>query len=244
MDLDERIESVMREPNPIVATEQEEKVRRNLLIGNVVTFCFVYLKLMPSNEFSILGLKFDHLTPSNIYVILLIYVCYELIYYLWLTTNKFMYWRVRLTGINVQTVRGSQAGVSFSNENSPLDHTGSNENSNFYVWLLESKTPFFSRINAWESSWKSIEKFSFDNTELGPDERTKILDSLKTIEQHTKHLTDTVNNIRISASMRRFDSWFKMLIRSQSWRWIIMDCLFPLVSGFVAVGLLLAKMFI
>ncbi|EJP3280912.1 hypothetical protein O1B84_003340 [Vibrio cholerae] len=108
MDQQERIEQIMKEPHPLEASDHEEKIRRNLLLASAVSFCFTYLKLMPAKDTSFMGLKFENLTPETIYVLLLAFVVYELIQYSWLVTNKFMYWRVRLTGINTQVIRGNK----------------------------------------------------------------------------------------------------------------------------------------
>lgn len=38
--------------------------------------------------------------------------------------------------------------------------------------------------------------------------------------------------------MHRFDNWYHNLVRSQSWRWVILDVLIPVVLSVSAIGLI------
>ncbi|EKF9792743.1 hypothetical protein O1D11_003459 [Vibrio cholerae] len=240
MDQQERIEQIMKEPHPLEASDHEEKIRRNLLLASAVSFCFTYLKLMPAKDTSFMGLKFENLTPETIYVLLLAFVVYELIQYSWLVTNKFMYWRVRLTGINTQVIRGNKGG-RLASENDPYDYSGKPENSNFYTWMLESKGKIVRRKDALDSAWVDVEAYAFSSKELTSTERKDLLNKLNEIQTHTSLLDKSISNIRISASMTRFDNWFSMLVRSQSIRWVVLDFLLPISFSLLAITLLIPK---
>lgn len=135
----EQVEQLMQEPMPIAVTDYEERIRRNLLIASAISVCFTYFKLIPAKDSTLLGgFKFENLTPDTIYFLLLLFVLYEFVHYLWLVANKLMYWRIRLTGTNPGEVRDNQGAMSDSH-NDPYDYKGKQENSNFYIWLIENK---------------------------------------------------------------------------------------------------------
>lgn len=240
MEHEERIEQIMKEPLPIEASDHEEKIRRNLLLASAISFCFTYLKLMPAKDTSFMGLKFENLTPETIYVLLLAFVGFELFQYTWLVSNRFIYWRVRLTGINTQVTRGNRGGM-FASENDPYDYSGKPENSNFYTWMLENKRDVVSRKDALDSAWSKVESYTFNSKNLTTTERKDILNKLNEIQTQTSLLEKNITNIRISASMKRFDNWFSMLVRSQSIRWLLLDFLLPVSFGLLAIVLLIPK---
>lgn len=243
MEKKEQIEEIMKEPLAIESNDYEEKIRRNLLLASAVSFCFTYLKLMPAKDTPFMGLKFENLTPDTIYLLLLIFVGYELIQYAWLVSNKFIYWRVRLTGTNTQVLRGNRGGT-FATEDDPSDYTGKPENSNFYTWVLENKRDTDIRSKEIDASWVKIESYVSESEALTPENRNELLVKLNEIDAHTNSLNTTVNNIRISASMNRFDNWFKMLVRSQSIRWFLLDFLLPIIFGLVAIVFLIHKIYV
>lgn len=232
------IEKIMKEPACIESTDYEEKIRRNLLFASAISFCFTYLKLMPAKDSPFMGLKFENLTPETIYLLLFIFVIYQLLQYSWIVSNKFLYWRVRLTGINKEISRGSRGGF-FAEEIVFDDYTGKPENSNFYTWMLENKSDIQDKKNSMNKAWLELESYAYNSSEL---ERRDILKTLNDILNKTHQLDVRINNLRISASMKRFDSWFEMLIKSQSIRWLVFDFVIPISVGLIAVILLIQKL--
>ncbi|XNT04642.1 hypothetical protein AB6D20_025985 [Vibrio splendidus] len=233
----------MKEPLGIESSDYEEKIRRNLLLASAISFCFTYLKLTPAKDTLFMGLKFENLTSETIYLLLLVFVGYELVQYTWLVMNKFLYWRVRLTGTSTQVLRGNRGG-SFATENDPSDYTGKPENSNFYTWVLENKRDTDHRSKAIEDAWVKVESYVFQSEALAPKDRNELLSKLNEIYSHTNLLNTSINNIRVSASMSRFDNWFNMLVRSQSIRWVLLDFLLPIVFGLIAIIFLIQKVFL
>jgi hypothetical protein len=50
---------------------------------------------------------------------------------------------------------------------------------------------------------------------------------------------ETLTDMRIPVSLKRFDSWFGLFLRNQNMRWLVFDeALLPTVVGIVAMGLL------
>jgi len=48
----------------------------------------------------------------------------------------------------------------------------------------------------------------------------------------------TISDQRIPVSLKRFDNWFQLFLRSQNLRWLIIEFLFPIVLGLSAQYLL------
>ena len=239
----ERIEKVMREPLPIESTDQEERIRRNLLIGTSIAFVLICLNLELSEQSEFLGLKFTNLNQSTLYYPLLAFITYEWLNYGWIVLNKFGYWRVRLTGITTQEYRGSSG--FFGDDNPPTDHFGSKENSNFYTWMLERQPSFKQQLESIQMQLSQVSDWvdKYGNTEPNKKDAGIISERLNNVANAINRSTQTIDGIRVSGSMLRFDDWYDCMVRSQSWRWLIVDAIFPLISGFISIALILYKLF-
>ncbi|GHZ08329.1 hypothetical protein [Vibrio cholerae] len=237
----EAIEKLMGDPTPLEVTDYEEKIRRNLLFASMIVFGLTYLKLIPNSDSKFFGLSFDNLTPESIYIVLIVIVSYELVHYIWLVVNKISYWKIRLTGTTPGVTRGN-AGMRFGNEFDPYDHAGNQENSNFYVWMLEQKNTVNPLLNNYSETWAKLEKLAFETESLESSHSQELLNKLNEISSVQTRLEKHLTNIRMDASMQRFDSSFAMMIRSQSLRWIILDFILPIVSGLAAIGFLLYRL--
>ncbi|ELU4011386.1 hypothetical protein QPB16_004319 [Vibrio vulnificus] len=237
----EAIEKLMGDPTPLEVTDYEEKIRRNLLFASMVVFGLTYLKLIPSSDSKFFGLSFDNLTPESIYIVLLVIVSYELTHYIWLVVNKISYWKVRLTGTNPGVTRGN-TGMRFGDEFDSYDHAGNQENSNFYVWMLEQNRTLNPILNNYSETWAKLESMAFDNESLDSSRSQEVLTKLNEISALQTRLEKHLTNIRIDASMQRFDSNYSMMVRSQSLRWVMLDLILPVLSGVGAIVLLLSSL--
>ncbi|HDI3211702.1 TPA: hypothetical protein PMB29_003499 [Vibrio cholerae] len=228
----EQVESVMKEPMAIEPTDYEEKIRRNLIVSSSITLVMIKLGLMPTADSRFLGgMKFDNLTPDTIYTILIVIVAYELLHYSWLLVNKFSYWRVRLTGTKHIEFRGNRGSVGSSFE--ALDFTGKSENSNLYVWMLENNSATNSVVEQLNKHWLEVEGLC-QGLKSDSSDQSKLdglLKKLNEIDSSSKSLERHLTNIRISASLHRFDNWYHFLVRSQSVRWLLLDVLLPVSIG-------------
>ena len=243
------IESVMREPKGIEITDYEERIRRNVLFSSLLALAFTWLGLSINKDSTFFGgLHFDNITPKAVYWILLSIISYELIHYFWVQFNNFSHWKIRLTGMTIPEVRGDGGPGRMGGMNAPEDYSGKDENSNFYNWMFENRSD---RTTAMTNLLKRSSEFqelvdSLKQAHSGDANLSKMLSELdnksKTIEQSTSNLTKAVENIRVNGSMLRFDQWYKILIRSQNARWIILDMLLPVVLSLTAIISLICKL--
>ncbi|OCH31081.1 hypothetical protein A6E13_18440 [Aliivibrio fischeri] len=237
----DEIEKLMGEPAPLEVSDYEEKIRRNLLFASMIVFALTFLELIPNSESKFFGLSFDNLTPESIYIVLLIIVSYELVHYIWLVANKISYWRVRLTGTNPGVSRGS-SGMTFGNEFDSYDHIGEQKHSNFYVWMLEYKKTINPIIENYDEKWKNLENIVFESDSINDSHSKDLLNKLNEIYSLQERLEKHLTNIRIDASMCRFDSWYSLMIRSQSLRWLVLDLILPILSGLGAMFFLIYRL--
>ncbi|MEZ9523409.1 hypothetical protein [Enterovibrio norvegicus] len=235
------IEKIMREPKGLELSDKEEKIRRNLLLASTTMILFNILGLEVTDGSRFLGgLQFNNLTTNHIYIVFSIIITYKLAHYTWLVINQFLYWRVRLTGIESIPIRGGSG--TFSSFNSPSDKTGKEENSNFYVWMLEQQEEFTDRVKKEYSILDEIKKTYESSNSI--DGKSNILDFCKKVQHLKNEISNqqhTIENIRISSSMCRFDLWYENLIKSQSRKWVILDVILPLTVGFSSLILLLSE---
>ncbi|QNF15902.1 hypothetical protein FT669_00330 [Aeromonas jandaei] len=242
MDKEKLIELIMKEPSPLEATEYEEKIRRNLLISSMIAIMSLFFGITPTEQVEIWGLKFQNVTMNSIYVVLLTIIIYELGHYCWIVFNKFAYWRVRLTGSKLGTYRGSSGG--FSGDDPQEDTVGDEINSTFYNWMIERTHGYHALIDLISNQKAELDILSRKvlEEESNPEVISKIELKVNALNDSVERLSKYLDSIRISESMKRFDKWFDMVIKSQSRRWLILDCIFPISVGFFACIYLLNKM--
>lgn len=241
-----RIEKIMKEPSPLEITEYEERIRRNLLVFSALAILSLFLKISPSDKAQVWGVGFENLTTSSIYIVLSFVIFYELSHYLWIIWNKFSYWRARLTGCKLEESRGDGSGVFGSSAPDLADYNGSERNSTVYNWLLENRDKYHAAMGNIESTQANlnllVEKVNDEG--LKKEEVSRLVDEVIKLKAATGTLVDYLNNERLNESLRRFDNWFDMLIKSQSWRWVILDFITPLLLGMVALCMLLLEIVI
>lgn len=242
----DEIENLMKQPKAIEISEYEERIRRNLIFSSFLAISFAWFDLkVDENSTFFGGLKFANLQPNHIYIGILAVIIYEFTHYFWIQMNHFAYWRVRLTGTSVEEVRGNGGGARFGNANgSPLDYTGTDENSNFYTWMLENKRLRNQMAEGMLVNSKAIDECVNTLKEQHYPEASstdlyrKLSESCDKLVQGIKNLESQLESIRTDASMLRFDEWYSILIRSQNIRWLLLDISLPFFMGLFALILL------
>ncbi len=58
------------------------------------------------------------------------------------------------------------------------------------------------------------------------------------LRSKVKEVNKTLDANRVPASLERFDSWFKVFLKSQNIRWLLIEFLLPISLGIWAVYLL------
>lgn len=240
-----RIERIMKEPSPLEATEYEERIRRNLLVFSALAIISLFLKISPSDKAQVWGVGFENLTTKSIYIVLSFVIFYEFSHYLWLIWNKFSFWRVRLTGCKLEVVRGNGPSPFGSSAPDLADHIGIEGNSTLYNWLLENRGKYHAAMGSFESTQASLNLLvdKVKGEDLKNETMSSLIEEVAKLKSATETLINYLNNERLNESLRRFDNWFDMLVRSQSWRWVILDFITPLLAGIIALCMLLLEIY-
>lgn len=233
-----QIEQIMRDPMALEPTEYEERIRRNLLIISCLSVMVWWFGATPSGHLEIWGLSFEHLDVRALAIVALSITGYQLLHYGWVIWNKFSYWRVRLTGVRLPLSRGSQAGFS-SSSLELADYSGDERNSNLYVWMIEQTPRFNALLDSLNVQHESLQALINKASDSNSSANIGLNEKIGSIEKTTIQLISELNSVRVSESLKRFDSWFHMMVLSQSIRWFALDLFFPLVIGVTAVVALL-----
>lgn len=244
----ESIETLMKEPKGVEITDYEERIRRNLLFTSFLALIFTWFNLQVSGDSKFFGgISFTNLKPEMIYFLLLLLVSYEFIHYFWHIHNNLMHWRVRLTGTSHPEIRGDGGSGVMGMGNSPHDHLGKDENSNFYTWMFENKRDrtdaMTNMIETSESLKKVIDNFGNNQTSSHKQNINQLATQANELIRVTVELTKAVECIRVDSSLLRFDQYFRLLVSSQNRRWLILDVTLPFLLGVSAFCSLIASLF-
>lgn len=242
------VEKALGSPVAAEYPENALKVRRNLLASSLVSCVIVFGSISLDPTSSIFGFKFIGLTDNLIRIGLAVITIYFLIHFLWYAVDAFMEWRLRVTGTRLSFITTGR----FSSED--CDYPDDPKQSTLYSWWMDQASQIGNMkeiINSLENKWQDSE--SEIRTIIGSSSDGKnlniILNSLSELNKKVSELKSAVVNTektllsqRIPASLKRFDDWFRLFLKSQNLRWIIIDTLLPIVIGTAAVVVLLLKL--
>jgi hypothetical protein len=231
------------EPVFIEFSENAFKIRKNLMIASVISIVVVLADLQINSDSSILGLKFVRLSDEILTRGLIAVTLYLLLHFVWSSFDGFVEWRLRLTGTRV--VFQTAAFVSSSDGDYPTDP----RQSTLYNWWKYERRSFqdSSLLKKMESLSSKIVQFETrlkDPTQPLQDPHNT-LSNLQVLVSQLKDAVESaaknLNSDRIVVSLNRFDSWFKLFLRSQNLRWLVIEFLFPVLLGCYALLLLFVR---
>jgi hypothetical protein len=236
------VEEVLGAPINPELSEYAQKLRRNLLAFSAVyVFCWLTgVKLDPTSAF--FGIKLIGLNELQFSMGTMIINAYLLLHFGWYAWEAFFEWRVRLTGTRV----AFQTGSTFGSE--AADYPGDPRQSNLYFWWLGSHARLrrtMSAVEDFESRLKFIEKELLEQNEKAPTlDRSGLIrnmgqlpNGLAEIRAQFDVVAGALKTGRIEESLRRFNGWFKLMLKSQNLRMISIDIALPLSIGITATGM-------
>jgi hypothetical protein len=231
-----QIEQIMGDPMAIEPTEYEERIRRNLLIISCLSIMVWWFGATPSGHLEIWGLSFEHLDIRALSIVALSITGYQLVHYGWVVWNKLAYWRVRLTGVRLQVVRGALSQGFSGSGIDPVDYIGDERSSNLYRWVIEGASNYHALVNSLAKQHEIVNSLehALSNSQISSEQQIK--EALVSFDNTSKKLIEELKNVRINVSLRRFDSWFHMMVLSQSIRWFVLDLFIPLSLGVIAIS--------
>ncbi|MFQ2467543.1 hypothetical protein ACK312_04480 [Aeromonas caviae] len=236
-----RVKKVLGEPYPLQLSEYEERVRRNLLAYSVVSIAATFLGATSVEKPVLFGMiELPRFSSGLIYYGLSLLIFYELVNYGAMLWNSFSYWRIRLTGSRLNPSRSS--GETFSSGNESVeDVSGEERNSTIYTWLFEQELKVSVILRSIKDSSDQLSEIQHDFKERKevPGGVESLESCVKALESYTGKLECVILSARVHESFLRYDKWFHYMLKTQSLRWLLLDCAIPILLGLFALIILL-----
>lgn len=243
----EAVEKVLGEPVFLELTENAWKIRTNLILASVISVAVVFGDLHLEPDSQILGLKFNGLSDTILTNGLIALVAYLLLHFLWTSVDALLEWRLRITGTRVAFVTTARLADKHG------DYPSNPRQSTLYNWWKDEVRQLENfgatvqdmdkRLSELESEMKA--KFSQGADAINITNAISPVVALRgELAKFKRALEDvgaSINGARIPASLKRFDSWFGLFLRSQNLRWLLVDFLAPVLVGGYALFLLIAR---
>jgi hypothetical protein len=242
------VEKVLKEPIAAQFSDQAWKIRTNLIIASSIALVMGLAQLHITADSSFLGLKFSGLSDVVIRFTLAAVIVYLLFHFLWVGWDSFVEWRLRITGTRTLYQTGGVWGPDHADY--PVDP----RQSTLYNWwsmqqsqvaaLVEIPGRISATCEKWVAEFEKMKQeraHAPDWTNLShilsllQETKAQCVDLGRKIEENTKAITDD----RIPTSLRRFDGWFQLFLRSQNLRWLVIEFVAPIALSLTALYQLL-----
>lgn len=243
----EAVEKALGTPVSGELSNDALKVRRNLLVFGLISIFIVIAEVRLDPTSTVLGFKFIGLTDSLVRMGLLLTTSYLFLHFLWYVYESFLEWRLRVTGTKLAFLTGSEWGSEHA------DYPKDPRQSTLYSWwvreakaienLPEKMASVEETVKFWEDRIRAEAARSSNIADLQTtlnilsETRVAIVGLTKSVDQVQK----TLSAVRIVASLKRFDGWFYLFLRSQNFRWLLIDVSIPLLIGASAIFLLIKQ---
>ncbi|WP_122243075.1 hypothetical protein [Pseudomonas syringae] len=238
----EEVAKILGEPTGFDISDTASKLRRNLLLVSVVILILILGDIQAGPDLSVFGVKLIGLTPFKLMVGLATVLTYNLVHYLWYCYELYSEWAVRLTGTKLSFVTGGRMGsVSADYPNNPKQSTL------YHWWLQQARTmPRYEELI--EKVQTAILLFDGHVEELQRADGTSAgtvsasIQSMKATMEQVRHSLASTESViasaRIPESLSRFDNRFKLLLKSQNLRVLIIEVVVPIVLAVISIGFL------
>lgn len=242
------VEKVLREPVAAQFSEQAWRIRTNLIIASTIALVMGLAELRIQPDSSFLGLKFSGLSDVAIRMTLAAIIIYLLFHFVWVAFDSLIEWRLRVTG----TRSSFQTAAMFfpDHADAPIEP----HQSTLYNWWFAQKEAigrigvkadkFLANQDAWKAELAKMMQAHPHSPDWGNFGRlVQLLEEWKTetrnlsagIEANTKMMTDP----RIAVSLRRFDGWYELFLRSQNLRWLLIEFVAPVAFASISLWVVL-----
>ena len=239
-----KIQKALGEPFAIEFSEYTRKIRVNLIFVSILAIVIVTQNLELATNSSFLGIRFENLDTFLVLKILFGLIIYLFIHFIWLALDNFLEWWVRLTG----TRKAYSPNFDSTTKNMAKkygDDTSDQRKSTLYYWWIEKQSMVDRSGKSVDAIAKNLEK---EAEKTNSEEDKKLLTALSNVQASVAQTRNTIsqigsriNDTRITASLERFDNVFKLMLSSQSLRWLIIELSVPVFIGAYAISLLCMK---
>lgn len=239
----EQISKVLGEPVGFDISETARKLRMNLILVSVVVLVLIVGEIEAGSDFSVFGVKLTGVTPFKFMVGLSIVLAYTLIHFLWYCYEFYSEWSIRITGTKLAFVTGAKMGAEGA------DYPDDPKQSTLYTWWTEEAKSMVAYSDLVNRVDNSIQEFSAHIDQLEKRDMTSagsvsasiqgLKSTLEQVKGAFRSTESVITNTRIPESLSRFDRRFRLLLKSQNMRVLVVDIVFPILLSLAAAGYLL-----
>ncbi len=243
-----KVQKVLGEPVLCEFSDKTWRIRTNLILVSVISLVVVLANLHIEAGSTVFGLKFAGLTDVVVRVSLFGITIYLLVHFLWGAFDNFLEWRLRISGTKVAFITAG----TFTSEHG--DYPRDARQSTLYNWWkshagsignLGAKIVEIEKsLNDWEQQLRG--KYNSDADALNISSACHaIAETRNQVTELKNAVNDAVKTIdaqRIPVSLKRFDSWFELFLRSQNLRWFVVEFSFPVILALSALWLLFSTL--
>ena len=216
---EEAIEEILQKPVFITFTDETSRIRRNSLI--FITIALIYKQAGGSIEsIAPFGIMFDITTNRRfVDIVLFCLVLYHGLHFLWQSWDAVQEWRVRLTG-----------HMTFPNS---IVKGIDTENTVRQFSLMEWFNTERKKIASYHAALARLQ--AMEQTEF---EERPLKERIEAIEKHIGGIRKIISDERITASLERFEKWYRIFGWSQLLRFILLEWGLPIGLSLWALYLL------
>lgn len=239
----EEISRVLGEPVGFDISEAASKLRRNLILVSVVVLVLVLGEIEAGSDFSILGVKLTGVTPFKLMVGLSIVLAYTFVHFIWYCYELYSAWAIRVTGTKLAFVTGGKLGATGA------DYPDDPKQSTLYTWWIQESQSIPAYSDLVDRVDESIRQFSDHVEQLELRDKTSagsvsssIQGMVRTLEKVKGALESSksvLTNTRMPESLSRFDERFRLLLKSQNLRVLVVEVGLPILLSLAAAYYLL-----
>jgi hypothetical protein len=239
------VRKALGEPFAAEFSDKAWKIRTQLLVTSVISLFVVLARLRIDPGSTIFGLRFSGLSDEVVRTGLFLVTLYLVAHFLGSSIDSFIEWRLRLSGTKlafVTTGRLASEHGDYPNDprQSTLHHWWTEEAAK--IGNLASKAAEIdSNLGEWETRLRAQVcdlHPSCMNTTTAAQSISEVRERLAALTRAVDTSSKTIAAQRVPVSLDRFDRWFKLFLRSQSLRWVLIDFLLPIGLGIASLILL------
>ncbi|UEB93480.1 hypothetical protein LIS66_13795 [Pseudomonas sp. HN2] len=241
------ISKILGEPVGFDISETASKLRRNLLLVSLVVIVLIVGEIQPGADISLFGVKLTGVTPLKLMIGLTVLLFYNFVHYLWYCYELYSEWTIRITGTRLAFVTGGRYGAVGA------DYPDNPKQSTLYTWWLQesrSMVAYEKLVSKVDESVSAIERHidglqRADMTVAGSISISiqSLAKNILQVRQALEATESVITNNRVPESLGRFDNRFRLLLKSQNLRVLLIEVGIPVLLSFVAAAYL-ARFFI
>ncbi|NQZ31057.1 MAG: hypothetical protein HRU06_07260 [Oceanospirillaceae bacterium] len=245
----EKVQKALGEPVMAELSGYARRLRNNVLLISIATAALTLGGLELDSSSSILGLKFKNLDIKSLFLGLFIINAYMLIHFLWVSIDAFQEWSLRVSGTKLAFITTARLSSQYG------DYPSDPRQSSLYQWwhteassIGSLSQPLVELESKLETLEKEVRKGLSDNGEHpmnitnSCNSIARLSDGVQKLQRSVDTAAKTIGSQRIPVSLERYDSRFKLFLKTQNLRWLVLELGLPIIMGFVAVGLLSSQL--